>query len=97
MPSVLRHTGMRLGSFALGVVSGIAMWFFTMFCLMLLGFSFYAVPLSVYVALAVGLVAAPLVFVRVKRTRSQLLPCSTPLLLGLVVFLVYGCASLSLA
>lgn len=80
----------------LGFGAGVALWAISGFVLFLVGFSFYSVYGGLFFALAVFLVVAPIVYVRMRKRASPSLRHVTPFLTGMVVFLVYGCVSVAL-
>jgi hypothetical protein len=80
---------------AAGVVAGFFLWMAAVYVLVAAGFAFYAVTAAAFLALAVWLVAAPLLYWRVGRRNPEARKHLVPFLAGVLILVVYFCVGSS--
>lgn len=75
---------------AIGIAAGIGLWFIALVVLLMAGLSFYAVHVAAYAALIIWLTAAPLIYIKYKKTNPHATTHRiTPLLGGMAFTLAY--------
>jgi hypothetical protein len=81
---------------AAGLVAGFFLWMVSVYVLVAVGFAFYAVTAAAFIALAVWLVAAPLLYLRIGRRNPETRRRMVPFLAGMLILVVYFCVGSSL-
>jgi hypothetical protein len=80
---------------AAGLVAGLIVWMASLYVLVAVGFAFYAVTAAAFLALAVWLVGAPLLYLRISRRNPEARKHLVPFLAGMLILLVYFCVGSS--
>lgn len=80
---------------AVGFLTGIGLYYLSVFVLFVTGFSFYAVTGGLFLALVVYLIGAPVSYVRLKSRGPQFTQRLMSFLAGMLIFLVVSCAEVA--
>jgi hypothetical protein len=80
---------------AAGLVAGFLLWVVSVYVLVAVGFAFYAVTAAAFLALAVWLVAAALLYLRIGRRNPETRKHIVPFLAGMLILVVYFCVGSS--
>lgn len=79
---------------AAGLAAGFIVWMASMYVLVAAGFAFSAVTAAAFLALAVWLVGAPLLYLRIGRRNPEARKHLVPFLAGMLILVVYFCVGI---